>query len=173
MKKNLYYYFFVAGIILWLFPLDVNANIKLPAIFGDNMVLQQQTNAAIWGKAAQNKTVRVTTSWNNKSYSTKANQDGDWKLTVQTPAAGGPYTIVISDGKKIILENVLIGEVWICSGQSNMQMTMQGNPNEPVIGSNKAIATSANNSIRLFDVERVKSLEPQNRFYRRMASMYS
>ncbi len=164
MKKNLYYYFIVAGLILWLFPLDVNANIKLPAIFGDNMVLQQQTNAAIWGKATQNKTVRVTTSWNNKNYSTKANQDGDWKLTVQTPAAGGPYTIVISDGKKIILENVLIGEVWICSGQSNMQMTMQGYPNEPVIGSNKAIATSANNSIRLFDVDRVKSLEPKTDF---------
>jgi len=143
---------------------SVKAEIKLPAVFGNNMVLQQQTEAAIWGKATPGKSVKVVTSWNKKSYSTKSDNEGNWKLKVATPAAGGPFSISISDGKTLTLNNVLIGEVWICSGQSNMQMTMSGYLNQPVIGANEAIATSANNSIRLFTVERVKSLEPADDF---------
>ena len=143
---------------------SVKAEIKLPAVFGNNMVLQQQTEAAIWGKATPGKSVKVVTSWNKKSYSTKSDNEGNWKLKVATPAAGGPFSISISDGKTLTLNNVLIGEVWICSGQSNMQMTMSGYLNQPVIGANEAIATSANNSIRLFTVERVKSLEPAEDF---------
>ena len=143
---------------------SVKAEIKLPAVFGNNMVLQQQTEAAIWGKATPGKSVKVVTSWNKKSYSTKSDNEGNWKLKVATPAAGGPFSISISDEKTLTLNNVLIGEVWICSGQSNMQMTMSGYLNQPVIGANEAIATSANNSIRLFTVERVKSLEPAEDF---------
>ena len=70
------------------------AEVKLPAVFCDNMVLQQQTQAAIWGKANKNATVIVSTSWNGKSYSTKASADGSWKLKVATPKAGGPYALV-------------------------------------------------------------------------------
>ena len=143
---------------------SVKAEIKLPAVFGNNMVLQQQTEAAIWGKATPGKSVKVVTSWNKKSYSAKSDNEGNWKLKVATPAAGGPFSISISDEKTLTLNNVLIGEVWICSGQSNMQMTMSGYLNQPVIGANEAIATSANNSIRLFTVERVKSLEPAEDF---------
>ncbi len=141
-----------------------NAEVKLPAIFGDNMVLQQQTDAAIWGTAKANKTVKVTTSWNKKSYSTKADSEGNWKLTVNTPVAGGPYSLTISDGSTLKLNNVLIGEVWICSGQSNMQMPMNGYFNQPILGSNEAIATSTNQSIRLITVKRNKSLEPLDDF---------
>ena len=118
------------------------AEVKLPAIFGDNMVLQQQTEAAIWGKAAVNSTVKVTTSWNNKSYTARADKDGNWKLKVSTPVAGGPYNVTISDGKAVILNNVMVGEVWVCSGQSNMEMPMKGYNNQPVTGSNEYIATS-------------------------------
>ena len=64
--------------------------VKLPAIFGDNMVLQQNSDAAIWGTASKNASVRVTTSWNKKSYSTRSDSDGKWKLKVNTPSAGGP-----------------------------------------------------------------------------------
>jgi sialate O-acetylesterase len=143
---------------------SLKAEVKLPSIFGDHMVLQQQTDAAIWGKANAGKTVKVVTSWNKKSYSTTSDKEGNWKLKVSTPAAGGPYSITISDGKTLTLNNVLIGEVWICSGQSNMQMTMTGYFNQPVIGANEAIATSTNKSIRLFTVERVKSLKPADDF---------
>ncbi|MBT34089.1 MAG: sialate O-acetylesterase [Thalassobius sp.] len=150
--------------LLLFFVLEIKAEVTLPAIFGDNMVLQQQTDAAIWGKASPSKKVSVTTSWNKKTYSATADKDGKWKVKVATPVAGGPYQITISDGKTLKLNNVLIGEVWICSGQSNMQMTMLGYKNQPIIGANRAIATSKNNNIRLFTVERERSLEPVDDF---------
>jgi sialate O-acetylesterase len=140
------------------------ADIKLPAIFCDNMVMQQQTEAAIWGKASKNATVSVSTSWNHKSYSTRAASDGSWKLKVATPVAGGPYEVTVSDGKSLKLKNVLIGEVWVCSGQSNMEMAMKGYKNQPITRSAEAIALSSNPVIRLFTVKKASSLEPQDDF---------
>ena len=136
------------------------AEIKLPSIFCDNMVMQQQTQAAIWGKASKNATVSVSTSWNGKSYSAKASADGSWKIQVATPKAGGPYEITISDGKSLKLKNVLIGEVWVCSGQSNMEMPMKGYKNQPIMGGLDAIALSSNPNIRLFSVKKATSVEP-------------
>ena len=162
-KKNLT----VSGlilIILIVFTGVLKAEVRLPAIFGDHMVLQQQTDAVIWGKASPGKAVKVQTSWNKKTYSTQAGSTGNWKLKVKTPAAGGPFNITISDGQTLTLKDVLIGEVWVCSGQSNMQMQMKGYRNQPVLGANEAIATSANKSIRLFTVEREKSLELKDDF---------
>lgn len=139
-----------------------NAEIKLPAVFGNHMVLQQQTNAAIWGTASPNKTVEIFTSWNNKIYATKSNNKGQWKLKVQTPKAGGPFNMTISDGEILELNNVLIGEVWVCSGQSNMFMSLKGINNQPVLGSNKTIALSRNKNIRLFSVKRHASYDKLN-----------
>jgi sialate O-acetylesterase len=138
--------------------------VRLPSIFGDNMVLQQQTEAAIWGTASKNATVRVTTSWNKRSYSARAGNDGKWKLKVATPVAGGPYEITVSDGKTLKLQNVMIGEVWVCSGQSNMEMPVKGYMSQPVLGSNETIATSSNQSIRLFTVKKASSLQPLDDF---------
>jgi len=135
------------------------AEIKLPAFFSTDMVLQQQTDAAIWGTATPSKTVEITTSWNGKTYTTKADKNGKWKQKVKTPSAGGPYDITISDGTPLTLSNVLIGEVWICSGQSNMVMPLKGFSKQPVLGSNKTIALSTNNNIRLFKVLQKASLE--------------
>ncbi|MBN2862654.1 MAG: sialate O-acetylesterase [Bacteroidales bacterium] len=140
------------------------ADVTLPSIFGDNMVLQQQSEAAIWGKARAGSTVRVTTSWDRRSYSARTDIDGSWKVKVQTPAAGGPFTIRISENNTITLQNVLIGEVWICSGQSNMEMPMKGYRNQPVTGSNELIASSGNNNIRLFTVAKATSLTPLENF---------
>lgn len=143
---------------------QVIAEIKLPSVFCDNMVLQQQTEAAIWGKAGKNASVSVITSWNGKRYSIQATADGNWKLKVSTPKAGGPYEITISDGKSLKLKNVLIGEVWVCSGQSNMEMPMKGFKNQPILGSSDAVALSSNPNIRLFTVKRATSLEPLDDF---------
>jgi sialate O-acetylesterase len=157
MKRS----FFQIGVLLFLFvalPAFVNAQVKLPAIFSDNMVLQQQTDAAIWGKALPGAGITVKTSWNGKSYSVRADKDGKWKTKVSTPAAGGPYSVTISDGKAITLKNVMIGEVWVCSGQSNMEMPVKGYRNQPVLGSNEFIAVSSNNQIRLITVPKVTSL---------------
>lgn len=150
--------------ILAISSFSLFAEVKLPAIFGDNMVLQQQTEAAFWGKASVNSTVKVRTSWNGKSYSVSSDKDGNWKLKVSTPSAGGPYNVTISDGKTLTLKNIMIGEVWVCSGQSNMEMPMKGYRNQPVIGSNEIIVTSLNQNIRLFTVTKATSLVPLDDF---------
>ena len=155
---------FQVQILLLAVSITTNAEIKLPAIFGSHMVLQQQTEVAVWGNAVPDQTVRVLTSWDGKSYKVQSDAVGTWKLRISTPTAGGPYTISISDGKSIVLEDILIGEVWICAGQSNMQMPMSGYYNEPVMGANKDIASSTNKSIRLFTVEHNKSIEPLENF---------
>ena len=142
--------------------LSAHAEIKMPAIFGDNMVLQQQSDVAIWGWARANASVKVSTSWNNKSYSAKSDGKGYWKLKVQTPKAGfTPYSVTISDGKTVTLKNVLIGEVWLCSGQSNMEMSMRGYLNEPIEGGPWAIATSTNANLRCFSMKRASKAIPQ------------
>src|SRR5688572_27130505 len=115
-----------------LFSLSVLANpnftasakVKLPSFFSNGMVLQQQTEANLWGWAKAASVVKVTTSWNKKAYSVIANANGQWRLKVNTPAAGGPYTVSISDGDPLLITDVMIGEVWLCSGQSNMEMPM-------------------------------------------------
>lgn len=147
-------------VVLVISSNSLYGEVKLPAIFCDNMVLQQQTEAAIWGTATNNATVKISTSWNKKNYTARAGSDGKWKIKVATPSAGGPFEVIISDGKPIQLKNVMIGEVWVCSGQSNMEMPMKGYMNQPITGSNEAIATSSNPSIRLFTVKKASSLQP-------------
>ncbi|MDL2222300.1 9-O-acetylesterase [Parabacteroides sp. OttesenSCG-928-N08] len=102
------------------------AQVKLSPLFTDHMVMQQQAEVPIWGETKANKRVTITPSWDQQTYQTTADAQGKWKTTLKTPTAGGPYTITISDGKKLTLNDVLIGEVWLCSGQSNMEMQIQG-----------------------------------------------
>jgi len=156
MKKSIFLTVFLSFFLVFC-VIQGKAEVKLSAVFGDNMVLQQQTDAAIWGKASGRK-VTVVTSWNNKSYSVLTDKHGNFKLKVQTPTAGGPYEITFSDGEKLILHDVLIGEVWFCSGQSNMEIPVKGYFNQPVLNSNETIANSANPSIRLFFVKKNKTL---------------
>jgi sialate O-acetylesterase len=136
------------------------AAVSLPSFFGDNMVLQQQTNAAMWD-GPPNSTVLVTPSWDKKKYTIKADATGKWKIKIATPGAGGPYDIKISDGEIVTLHNVMIGEVWLCSGQSNMEMPMKGFRDQPVRGSNDAIFNSSNDNIRLYILPRSVKTQPQ------------
>lgn len=154
--------FIIISIICFLSVLNIQGAIKMPAIFCDNMVLQQDTEVAIWGWANKNTTVKITTSWNNAKYSTRSNQDGYWKLKVKTPRASfTPYTINISDGQNITLKNILIGEVWICSGQSNMEMPMKGYQTQPTENSSEDILYSTNDGVRLFTVGRASTVHPR------------
>lgn len=133
-----------------LCSLGMSAKVKLLPIFSNDMVLQQQTDAPLWGEAAPGKTVKITTSWDKKAYTVKAGADGKWTVKVATPKAGGPYEITISDGKAVKLSGVMIGEVWICSGQSNMEMPMQG-WNRPMNADEIANA-SKNTNLRLLHI---------------------
>lgn len=137
------------------------AEVKLPAFFSDGMVMQQQTQANLWGTAAPRKQVTITPSWDNKKYTTTSDAQGNWKLAITTPTAGGPYEITFSDGKAITLKNILIGELWICSGQSNMEMPMKGFKNQPITNSNMDVLKSKNPNLRLFTVKRTSTLKPQ------------
>ena len=96
------------------------ASLQLPKILGDHMVLQQKSFTKIWGWAELEQVVKVTTSWNEKSYRVVTDQQGNWQVTVSTGKAGGPYTVTIQADITRVLEDILLGEVWICSGQSNM-----------------------------------------------------
>lgn len=143
---------------------EVKAQVNLPSIFGNNMVLQRNNDVSIWGTAKPGKSVTVVTSWNGVSYETKSDNEGNWKLKVKTPEAGGPYQIDITEGETLRLVNVLIGEVWVCSGQSNMERTLRGAANDPILGANEAILRSDNPAIRFFKVQNEKSREPKSDF---------
>ena len=91
------------------------SKVTLPKFFSDNMVLQQQTECRIWGWAEPGKKVMVLTSWDKKGHSVTARKDGQFCVKVKTPEAGGPYTIAFRDGETVMLNNVMIGEVWIRS----------------------------------------------------------
>lgn len=140
---------------------SLQAQVKLASLFTDNMVLQQQTKAAIWGWSSPGKKVSVISSWNKKTTTAKADDNGKWKAYLETPAAGGPYSIIVSDGQPTQLNNVMIGEVWLCSGQSNMEMPMKGFKGQPITGSNEAILHSTNKNIRVYTVPRGSATTPQ------------
>lgn len=137
---------------------SAGAKVVLPAYFTDNMVLQQNTAVTFHGTATPDKSLTLKASWNNEIYQTRTEKDGSWRLAVPTPAAGGPYTIIINDGKKLQLNNILIGEVWFCSGQSNMEMPVAGWGK--VMNYEQEIAEANYPSIRLFQVKKNTSVSP-------------
>jgi sialate O-acetylesterase len=125
----------------------------LPNYFSDSMVLQQQSPVAIWGHDKPNTKISIKASWGSKAQ-TVADEKGNWKLKIHTPNAGGPFIVQIKGSTKILYQHVLVGEVWLCSGQSNMEMPVKGNMNQPVLGSNEVILNSFNPNIRCFTVPR-------------------
>ena len=147
--------------LLCLTALTVNyirAEVRLPSVLSSNMVLQQRGRVNLWGWCEPGEKIVVTVGWDGQVDSAKGDRDGRWKLPVATPSAGGPYTITIKGWNTIVLENILIGEVWVCSGQSNMEMCETwGLPDV------RAELPSCNNpKIRLFHVPRTTASSPQD-----------
>ncbi len=139
------------------------AKVRLPHIICDNMVLQQQTDARLWGWTQAGKTVKVTTSWNNEVVSAKADKNGKWLVKVKTPKASyTPLSITFDDGEPMTIRNVVAGEVWVCAGQSNMEMPVKGFGMCPVKDYNHWIIESANHSgVRSVKIPSVMRSEPQ------------
>ena len=154
-----------AKIILFLFAfllsVPVFAEVLLPKMFADGMVLQQQTQVRLWGWCDKSRQVAVTTSWDGRTYNAVSDQDGRFEVTVQTPEAGGPYEVTLNDGTQCRLRNVYIGEVWLCSGQSNMEMVMKGYKAQPVEGATEELFQCSDSLLRLFTVCKAVSLTPQ------------
>ena len=100
------------------------ANITMPKIFGDNMVLQRNKPISIWGFAFAGE--KVTVQFNGQTKTTKADKAGKWQLMLAAENAGGPYQLLVKGKNQVAINNILVGEVWICSGQSNMEMPIEG-----------------------------------------------
>ncbi len=139
------------------------SDIKLPALISDNMVLQQKTEVAVWGWAEPAEKVKVKAGWQWFGNSAIADDNGKWSVNIKSPKSVGPYKMSIKGGNKIVLENILVGEVWVCSGQSNMEMPM-GNVAtwySGVLNYEEEIAAADYPRIRLFKVARKVADEPQ------------
>lgn len=141
------------------------AEIKLPNLIGDNMVLQQETQARLWGEALPNTEVKISCSWSTTGYTTTTDANGDWEIQIQTPSASfEPRSIRIENGKdKVVLNDLLIGEVWFCSGQSNMEMPLRGFWHCPIEDGNHTIATAGQyrNRLRYATIAREAALTPR------------
>ncbi len=138
--------------------LPLQAQLRLPAIISSGMVLQQNDSVALWGWAGPGDKVMVVTSWNNHTDSTVTNNGARWKLKVKTPGAGGPFTVTITSHTSIQLQNVLIGEVWVCSGQSNMEWSYNNGEKD----TRMELRTSANSNIHFFQVPKSTAETPQD-----------
>lgn len=150
MKKIL-----LINIIIFFTILHVNAKVKLPSILASHMVLQQNSVVKLWGWSDKSGEVKIKTSWSDEIYVSNISFGGKWKVDILTPSAGGPYNIMFDDGDKLFIDDVYLGEVWLCSGQSNMEMPVKGLYGQPVDGSVETIANANKNiPIRLFNVER-------------------
>ena len=125
----------IISLSLLLVSFFTNGQLELNNLFTDNMVLQRSSNVNIWGKSSPNQVIKVYSSWNKTSTKTKADNNGDWILKINTSSDQSSHQLIIStkDESKVI-NNVLLGEVWFGSGQSNMQMTFNGYVNEPING---------------------------------------
>src|SRR5688500_6697341 len=104
----------------------LKAQLRLPVVFDDHMVIQQKATVPIWGWAHPSQNITIKVSWDTTTIKTKSDNGTFWKTTLSTPAAGGPHTITVQAGDETItVGDVLTGEVWLCSGQSNMEWSMR------------------------------------------------
>lgn len=141
----------------------LQAQIKTASVLGNNMVLQRNSEVKLWGTSKPNEKLKIRVGWDKSTLKTLSDENGKWLVTVKTTEAGGPYLISIVAGKeKISLKNILLGEVWLCSGQSNMEMPVSGFNDQPVIGMNDAFVDAENDNIRLFTVKKSASDSPQD-----------
>lgn len=153
MKNNIFKFVFFL-----LISSTMMANVALPNIFGDNMVLQRNSEVKIWGWGNPKEEIKLVSSWNNQEYKTVTNNQAKWELTIKTPEAGGPFTISIKGYNEVVLKNILIGEVWLCSGQSNMEMSASWGIDD----GEEEMKNAANPNIRFFTVPKLTATTPQN-----------
>ena len=138
------------------------SKVTLPSVYTDNMVLQQQSTLRIHGKAAPGSQVELQTSWSRMAQLVEADAMGCWYMEVGTPKAGGPHTLTFSDGEELTLHNVMVGEVWLGSGQSNMEMPVAGWGK--VLNYEEEIRNANYPNIRLFQVKRQTDVQERDRF---------
>lgn len=157
MKKQL------IPLLLLCYAATLGAKVKLHSLVGDNMIVQQQTDVRLWGTARAGAEIKVTPSWSGQTSTCRADAQGHWLLTVKTPQASmSPYEITFDDGEPLTVKNVLVGEVWLASGQSNMEMPLKGYANYCVKdAAQEIINASSTPQVRMFNVPHKQEYEPQ------------
>lgn len=153
MRRLLSTFFLLLCCAAW-----ATAQIRLPAVIASNMVLQRNATVKLWGWAHAGEKVRVHTSWNNQLDSVVTTRDAKWSINIKTPEAGGPYTITLQGNNLLKLENVLIGEVWVCSGQSNMAWSSY----QGLQDVKAEFPTCADQRIRFFQIPNTTAAYPQD-----------
>ena len=150
--------------VLTVLAMGLQAKVKLPHLVSDNMVIQQQTDVRLWGWAKPGSKVTATTSWSTQRSEAKADKQGRWLLTVRSPQASyTPLSITFDDGDgQVTINNVLAGEVWVCAGQSNMEMPVKGFWGCPVEDYNSVVIDAAHHSgVRSAKIPSIMRMEPQ------------
>ena len=139
------------------------AKVRLPHLIGDNMIIQQQADVRLWGWDQPGTTVKVSTSWSTDVATAKTGKDGRWLVKVHSPKASyEPLSITFDDGEKTTINGVLAGEVWVCAGQSNMEMPVKGFWQCPVEGYNEWVVESASHrAVHSVKIPAIMRTEPQ------------
>jgi sialate O-acetylesterase len=135
------------------YALNKPRSLKVSGLFTDHMVLQQMSKITIWGESSPDREILIRTGWNVKGR-TVCGKNGRWKVLLRTPKAGGPYSVEIKDrNSKITIKDILIGEIWVASGQSNMDIPLKGwPPGDTIFNSAAEIRNADYPNIRLFKV---------------------
>lgn len=141
----------------FLFSVSALANVSLPSFFSDNMVLQRNSEVKIWGWASPFEEITIKPGWTTEEYKVMPTTDAYWEVKIKTPEAGGPYTISFKGYNEVLLKNVMLGEVWFCSGQSNMEWT----PNQGIDNAEAEIANANYPNIRFFAAPKLSAPYPQ------------
>ena len=162
MPKHLLIALLVSAATCTFYPATCEADVRLPKILGSNMVLQRSADVKIWGWADAGEEVRVTGDWFDSSARAVADADGNWQVSIKTASAGGPHTLTIVGKNRISLDKILFGEVWIASGQSNMEMPVAkfSGTYSGIKNFEQEIAAADHPEIRLFQAGNFSSKEP-------------
>jgi sialate O-acetylesterase len=149
--------------LLLILNLCAFADIKLPSVISSGMVLQQKSTVNIWGWASKGEKITVKADWNKSVVSTTADENGKWLVKIKTTKACGPYKITIKGNNEIVLDDILLGEVWLCSGQSNMEYTLKMLGGWKQFDKEKAdLEKNDYSKIRFCQVQKTVALEPQD-----------
>lgn len=156
MKLRYLHYLVICGFVCFFLSYQPSlADVKLPKVLSSNMVLQRNIDLKIWGWADRGE--KVTIQFNQQEMTTKARKDGSWQVVLKPMKAGGPFAMTISGKNKIELSNILIGDVWICSGQSNMEWSLTNTNN-----ADEEIQQANHENIRLFTAPKAVSNTPSS-----------
>ncbi|MEC8614594.1 MAG: sialate O-acetylesterase, partial [Verrucomicrobiota bacterium] len=137
--------------------LSAQAEVSLPNVFGDHMVFQREQANPVWGKATPGEKVSVSIS--GQSHTTTTSADGSWRVTLEPLEVGGPYELEIRGNNTLTFNDILVGEVWVCSGQSNMQWPVRVSADAEL-----QVASANYPEIRLLSIPQIASQEPRDNF---------